>query len=171
MTNVERIEIPKPRGYNCFACGTANPIGLHLEFFQSGNSVCTEITIGKNHAGWENISHGGIISTLLDEVMSWTILYFKRVFFLTRKMEVKYIKPVLIGTPLLVKGSLIEHSESGNSIKVLAEIRDDTGALLAKGSGEFIQIKKEDLPHVFDGSNREILAMIEQLPPLTKSSG
>jgi acyl-coenzyme A thioesterase PaaI-like protein len=166
MNELERIEIPKPVGYNCFACGTANPIGLHLEFFRSGNSVCSEITIGKNHAGWENISHGGIISTLLDEVMSWTILYFKRVFFLTRKMEVKYIKPVLIGTPLLVKGTLAEVSESDNRIRVRAEIRDNKGALLAKGTGEFIQVNKEDLPHVFDGSNRDILAMIEQLPPL-----
>jgi acyl-coenzyme A thioesterase PaaI-like protein len=166
MNELERIEIPKPVGYNCFACGTANPIGLHLEFFRSGNSVCSEITIGKNHAGWENISHGGIISTLLDEVMSWTILYFKRVFFLTRKMEVKYIKPVLVGTPLLVKGTLAEVSEPYNRIRVRAEIRDDKGTLLARSTGEFIQIDKDDLPHVFDGSNRDILAMIEQLPPL-----
>jgi len=166
MPSENRIKIPKPRGYNCFACGTANPIGLHLEFFRSGDSVCSEIIIGKNHAGWENISHGGIISTLLDEVMSWTILYFKRVFFLTRKMEVKYIKPVLIGTPLLVKGRIVEISESDNRIKVLAEIRDDKGVLLAKGSGEFIQVNKDDLPRVFDESNREILSMIEQLPPL-----
>jgi acyl-coenzyme A thioesterase PaaI-like protein len=166
MNQIERIPIPKPVGYNCFACGTANPIGLHLEFFRSGDSVCSEITIGKNHAGWENISHGGIISTLLDEVMSWTILYFKRGFFLTRKMDVKYIKPVLVGTPLIVKGTLAEGSESGNRIKVRAEIRDDKGSLLAKGSGEFVLVNKEDLPHVFDGSNNEILTMIEQLPPL-----
>jgi acyl-coenzyme A thioesterase PaaI-like protein len=166
MSPAQWIKIPKPPGYNCFACGTANPIGLHLEFFQEGNSVCSEITIGKNHAGWENISHGGIISTLLDEVMSWTILYFKRVFFLTRKMEVKYIKPVLVGTTLTIKGTLAEDSESHNRIKVRAEIRDDKGSLLAKGSGEFVLVNKEDLPHVFDGSNSEILKMIEQLPPL-----
>jgi acyl-coenzyme A thioesterase PaaI-like protein len=166
MPSDKKIFIPKPNGYNCFACGTANPIGLHLEFFQEGNSVCSEITIGKNHAGWENISHGGIISTLLDEVMSWTILYFKRVFFLTRKMEIKYIKPVLVGTTLIVKGTLAEESESGNRIKVRAEIRDDKGSLLAKGSGEFVVVNKEDLPHVFDRSNSEILKMIEQLPPL-----
>jgi len=166
MSSAEWVKIPKPQGYNCFACGTANPIGLHLEFFRAGNSVCSEITIGKNHAGWENISHGGIISTLLDEVMSWTILYFKRVFFLTRKMEVKYIKPVLVGTALTVKGTLDEVSETDNRIKVRAEIRDDRGVLLAKGSGEFVLVNKEDLPHVFDGSNREILTMIEQLPPL-----
>jgi acyl-coenzyme A thioesterase PaaI-like protein len=166
MPSDKRKSIPKPQGYNCFACGTANPIGLHLEFFQEGNSVCSEITIGRNHAGWENISHGGIISTLLDEVMSWTILYFKRVFFLTRKMEIKYIKPVLVGTHLIVKGTLDSSAEAENRIKVRAEIRDDKGSLLAKSSGEFVLVNKEDLPHVFDGSNREILALIEQLPPL-----
>jgi acyl-CoA thioesterase FadM len=98
--------------------------------------------------------------------MSWTILYFKRMFFLTRKMEVKYIKPVLVGTPLLVKGTIAEVSESGNRIKVRAEIRDDKGSLFAKGSGEFVLVNKEALSQVFDGSNNEILTMIEQLPPL-----
>jgi len=69
MTEEERIEIPKPSGYNCFACGTANPIGLHLNFFRSGDYVCSEITLDRYHGGWENIAHGGIISTILDEVM------------------------------------------------------------------------------------------------------
>jgi len=166
MNSEEKIKIPKPEGYECFACGTANPIGLNLQFYRSGDSVCTEITLGKYHVGWANISHGGIISTILDEAMSWTILYFKRVFFVTRKMEVKYIRPILVGTPLKVRGQLIDDNKFDKKIKVRAEVRDDCGNLLARSTGEFVAINSEDLSPVFNGSKKEIFSMIDKLPPL-----
>ena len=81
MNNNQKVIVKKPEGYNCFACGTANPIGLNLEFYAESDKIFSEITPGKYHVGWADIIHGGIISTLLDEVMSWTILYFKRIFF------------------------------------------------------------------------------------------
>lgn len=166
MTEFERVRIPKPQGYNCFACGTANPIGLKLNFFRSGDSVCSEITLGMYHAGWENIAHGGIISTILDEVMSWTILYFKRVFFLTRKMEVKYIKPVLVGTPLRINGRLLETAGTDNRVKVRAEMRDNDSNLLATGTGEFVLIGREEVSPALEGSKKDIFKLIEGLPNL-----
>jgi hypothetical protein len=65
----EKFRIPKPRGHNCFACGTDNPIGLNLQFYRLADDVCTEITLDKQYEGWEGVIHGGIVSTLLDEVM------------------------------------------------------------------------------------------------------
>ena len=141
MSDGDRIEIPKPEGYYCFACGTANPIGLNLKFYRSGENICADITLGKYHAGWSNISHGGIISTLLDEIMSWAVLYFKRFFFVTRKIEVKYIRPVLVDTPLTVSGWLVKRDCPDEEIMAKAEIRDEKGRLLARGAGEFIAIR------------------------------
>ena len=92
----EKSVIEKIEGHYCFACGTENPIGLNLQFYRSGDSICSDLTLMKYYEGWENIAHGGILSTLLDEVMSWTVIYFKRTFAVTRKMEIKYVRPVLI---------------------------------------------------------------------------
>jgi len=164
MSDAEKIPIPKPEGYFCFACGTANPIGLNLEFYRSGDKVCTDITLGEYHVGWSNISHGGVLSTLLDEVMSWAILYFKRIFFVTRKMQIKYIRPVLVGTPLKVVGQVIGQNES--SIKAKAEIFDASGNLLARSTGEFVTIGDRKLSFIDDESKREIYSLIEKLPPL-----
>ena len=161
----ERIDIPKLQGYHCFACGTENPIGLNLHFYRSGDTVCSDITLKKEHVGWENMAHGGIISTLLDEVMSWTVIYFKRVFFVTRKMEVKYIRPVLIGTPLTIKGSLMGGSKPPK-IKAKAEIRDDQGSFLARGIGEFVALSREELSSVPEGLKEEMFLLFEKLPPL-----
>lgn len=166
MENNKKILIKKPEGYNCFACGTANPIGLNLEFFAIDNTVCSEITLGKYHVGWADIIHGGIISTLLDEVMSWTILYFKRIFFVTRKMELKYIKPVQTGVPLVVRGSIISCGENDKIITVKGELRDDQNRLLAKSKGEFIKINREEISPDFKGCEKEIFSLIDELPTL-----
>jgi uncharacterized protein (TIGR00369 family) len=166
MKDNGKIKIKKPEGYNCFACGTANPIGLNLEFYATGDKVCSEITLGKYHVGWSDITHGGIISTLLDEVMSWTILYFKRIFFVTRKMELKYIRPVKTGVPLLVIGSIIASAESDKVITVKGELRDNQNTLLAKSRGEFVKIDREDISPDFKGSEKEIFSLIDELPPL-----
>ena len=166
MSKGERVEIKKPEGYYCFACGTANPIGLNLDFYRLGDKICADITLGKYHVGWSNISHGGIISTLLDEVMSWAILYFKRIFFVTRKMDVKYIKPVVVGTPITICGRLLKNNASPKEIKVKAEIRDNQGNILARGTGYFVAIGKEKLSFVPNEAKQEIFSLIENLPPL-----
>jgi uncharacterized protein (TIGR00369 family) len=166
MENDQKIKIRKPEGYNCFACGTANPIGLNLEFYAMGDKVCSDITLGKYHVGWADIIHGGIISTLLDEVMSWTILYCKRIFFVTRKMELKYIKPVQIGVPLVVSGSIVSCEGGDKIITVKGELKDSENTLHAKSRGEFIKINRKDIPTNFKESEKEIFSLIDELPPL-----
>ena len=166
MSKNNIIEIKKPEGHFCFACGTANPIGLNLEFYLNGDSVCADMTLGEYHVGWSNIAHGGIISTLLDEVMSWTILYFKRFFFVTRKMEVKYIRPVLVGIPLTVSGQIVERESDSKDIQAKAEIRDDKGKLLARGTGVYVAVKDEKLSFVSDEARRDIYSLIGDMPPL-----
>lgn len=161
MSEEERFEIEKLEGHYCFACGTANPIGLNLEFYRRGDSVYTDITLDKYHEGWENMAHGGIISTLLDEVMAWTIMYTKRKLFVTRKMEIKYIRPVLIGMPLTVNGLIIDKFEHPR-IAAKAEIRDNEGKLYVRSQGEFVMLSEEDLPSVPEGMKREMFSLFER---------
>jgi len=159
----EKIELPKPEGHYCFACGTANPIGLNLQFYRHGDTVCTEITLGKYHEGWENMAHGGIISTILDEVMSWTILYFKRNFFVTRKMDIKYVKPVSVGEPLTVMGRLLDDSKPPK-IKVRADMRDKEGKLLVRSHGEFVEIPKKRLNLIPERMKEDMLLLYKNFP-------
>lgn len=167
MSNEERKMIYKPEGHHCFACGTANPIGLKLEFYRSEEQICSDITLGRNHVGWENIAHGGIISTMLDELMSWAVLYFKRKFFLTRKMQVKYIRPVIVEKPLTIKGSILDDTNS-RKLKAKSELFDEQGNLLSKGSGEFILLSKEELTSVPEGLKEEMFLILEEIKYITK---
>jgi acyl-CoA thioesterase FadM len=107
------------------------------------------------------MAHGGIITTLVDETMSWTIMYFKRVFFVTRKIEIKYVKPVLIGTPITVIGR-IKDSAKPPLIRSTAEIRDEKGGLLVRGGGEFVEVPQEKLSSVPEGLKADMQALYDQ---------
>jgi acyl-CoA thioesterase FadM len=160
----EKSAIPQLQGQTCFACGTANPIGLKLKFYRSGDAICTDIELDKNYEGWTSMAHGGIISTLLDETMSWAIIYFKRVLFVTRKMELKFIRPVLVEKPLTVRGRLLE-SKDDSRIRARADIVDNEGNMLARSTGEFVVVQEEKLSSVPEEMKKEMMALFEKFPP------
>lgn len=162
MSQGQRVEIEKLQGYGCFACGTANPIGLNMQFYRLNDSICSDITLGKNYRGWEKIAHGGVISAMLDEIMAWTIICFKRIFFVTRKMDIKYIKPVLIDTPLTVKGKLGEDTGE-KKIKVRGEIVNESGSILARSSAEYVALPEERLDFITDDLKGEMNSLFNRL--------
>jgi len=156
----KKVPIRKPSGHHCFACGTDNPIGLNLDFYRHGEAVCTEITLGRNYEGWQDIVHGGIISTLLDEVMSWAIMVSKKTFLVTRKMDIKYVRNVTIGTPLTVTGQLVDDS-APPKIRAKAEIRDDQGRLLVRSNAEFVSLPKEHFSTMPSSFKNQMASLFE----------
>ncbi len=153
--------IPKLEGYNCFACGTENPIGLNLSFYRQGEYICSDISLQKDYEGWENMAHGGIVSTLLDEVMSWTVIYFRRIFFVTRRMKIKYIKPVPLYRLLTVKGKMIE-GENRRLCKARGLIQDEEENTLVRGEATFAILSGEGLSLVPDKVKREMDSLFKR---------
>ncbi len=162
MGTGKRILIEKPLGQGCFACGTANPIGLNLQFYLEGRELCSDITLARHYQGWENMAHGGILSTILDEVMSWSIIAFKRVFCVTRKMEVKYIKPALVSRPLKAKGRLVEGGRAPRQLAA-ADVLDENGAVLARARGEYVELAGERLTAVPQDLKDDMVALFKRL--------
>ena len=162
MLEIRKIAIEKPEGHHCFACGTANPKGLNLQFYREGNTVSAEITLERSYEGWENVAHGGIVSTLVDEVMSWATMCDRKDLYVTRKMNIKYVRPVKIGVPLKVKG-MVSGSSKPPIVQAKAEIRDLEGRLLVRGSGEFVKVTGETLDSVPANMKEEMLSLFEQM--------
>jgi len=169
VSEKDRIKLPQLQGHGCFACGTENPIGLNLQFFSVEGAVGTEITLDKVYEGWEGLAHGGIVSTLLDEVMSWAILYSKRVFIVTRNMTVKYIRPIMIGTPLLITGQMTD-TQTFPRIGAEAEIRDREGGLLVKGNAEFVALSEEKFSSIPESYKKEMTFLFEKFEELSKNT-
>ncbi|MGB9846099.1 MAG: PaaI family thioesterase [Desulfotomaculales bacterium] len=86
----------------CFACSPKNPVGLHLTFTFTGDVCRTVFKAGENHQGWDGFLHGGLIATLLDEVMAqW--LWTRKITAMTAELNVRYSLPVKIGEEITVE--------------------------------------------------------------------
>jgi len=81
-------------GYNCFGCSPDNPIGLQMKFETNGDEVTCEWQPHHHLESWHNVLHGGIQTTLMDEIASWWIFVNLRTSGVTYKMEVSLKKTV-----------------------------------------------------------------------------
>jgi len=91
----------------CFVCGPGNPIGLQLHFHVDEGDICrTEFTPGADHVGYAGMTHGGIVYSVLDDVMAnW--LYLKGMRAHTARCEIRYRQPLAVGTRVLLEGRLV----------------------------------------------------------------
>ena len=158
-----KTPIPILEGHDCFACGTNNPIGLKLDFYRQGNSICSDVVLNRNHVGWQSMAHGGIISTLLDEVMSWTVIYFKKAFSVTRQIQVRYLRPVPVEVPVTVKGTITSDGIS-RSCQAKAILLDSEGNILAKGEGDFAILSGDRLTALPEEFKKQMLELFRMFP-------
>jgi HAD superfamily hydrolase (TIGR01509 family) len=85
----------------CFACSQNNPIGLKLKPIHDGEKVTAEFTAGKFHQGWNDMVHGGILYTLLDEVTAYAMLCHGIELGVTAKSEIRFKQEAPINEPIL----------------------------------------------------------------------
>jgi len=163
----QRIPLPRVEGFNCFACGSENPIGLKMKFYMEGNIVGTDITLGKNHVGWEHMAHGGIIATLLDEVMSWAALALTREFIVTRKMETHFLRPVIVEQPINLQARILERSKKGCLVEGLLFGAD--GKKSARANAEMIFLTKKRIDAMPFSLKEATLNIFKEMEALTKN--
>lgn len=123
----------------CFACGSRNPFGLHMTFKTDGRVVRCDFVVPGHLCGWGNLVHGGIVTTLLDETMSWTAIHLLKRLILTRRIEVDFIQTVAPMVPLRIEGRIEKRIKNTEAV-VSAAIFDDAGQACAKARGRFALI-------------------------------
>jgi uncharacterized protein (TIGR00369 family) len=121
--------------HNCFACGGTNPIGMHLEIELGDGTATTTWTPGEHFVGWENKVHGGLLATLLDEVMAWAPSSFDS-WAVTAEMRIRYRSPANPGEPLTASATVT--SRRRRIYEVHGEVRGADGRLVAEADGRFL---------------------------------
>jgi uncharacterized protein (TIGR00369 family) len=121
--------------HNCFACGGQNPIGMHLDIELGEESARTEWVPTANFVGWEEKVHGGILTTLLDEVMAWAPASHDA-WAVTAEMHVRFHAPANPGERLSATGRVLEKRR--RIYHVAGEIRGEDGRLVASATGRFL---------------------------------
>lgn len=129
-----------PNSPYCFVCGDKNNKGLNVRFYSSEGKAKAEYTPKREFEGYRDILHGGIISTLLDEVMIQAIIA-QGILTFTTQIEVKFKKPARIGEKLLLEGEIIE--DKGKFIVTKGEIAKEDGTIVAVSTGKFFKATGE----------------------------
>jgi uncharacterized protein (TIGR00369 family) len=159
----------KSSGANkCFGCSPVNPHGLQMTFFGNQKEVCSYITVPRHMCGWNKLVHGGIISVILDEIMSWAALHVYKKMVLTKSMTVDFIKPVSIKHELKAIGRPIK-TVGRHEVLVQGEICDPKGEICARASGTFVLLNPKTAKRmgiVDDDGLKGIENIINPLPEI-----
>lgn len=139
-----------PGANYCFGCGPLNPHGLHLKL-QENDGVWEGSFVPRDyHCGWPGVVHGGVLSTALDEVMSY-VAYGKGLVAVTARLTVEFKHPCGPGKPLLIRAWPVKVSR--RVIETQADIRLEDGTVAATATGKFL-VLSEKQKKAFGGEQR-----------------
>jgi len=120
----------------CFVCGPGNPYGLQVSFQLDGDVCRAEFLPEPKHMGYDNVVHGGLLFSLLDDVMAnWLYLQGERCF--TARAEVRYRDKLPVGTLVHLEGRLIKRRARLAELQGQV-IRADTRQVVVEATGRFM---------------------------------
>ena len=169
----------------CFVCGRENPEGLGAAVLADAGRSHLLVTPRTAFTGFPGMLHGGAVVALLDEAM-WYAVYTAGWATLTGSVEVRFLRPALPNSPLLVTGSVQELDEgkppapdgasgagpgrtAARWVVATARLLDAGGRLVASGRGRFAPAAMLQGIHAFIRSQpaeRELVAQVQQWPGL-----
>ncbi len=122
--------------HRCFACGALNEHGIHLDLHVDGDRCWTEPALPARFQGWDGIAHGGIICTVLDEVMAWSLAATDN-WGLTARLTVGFKRPVRLEVPIRAEGWIT--SIRRRLVETAGQIVDPaTGEILATATATYV---------------------------------
>lgn len=121
----------------CFVCGKNNPQGLKLSFQYSEGRMETNLVIPQWLQGWDGVLHGGILATLLDEVMV-KLAQHQGLKAVTARLNIRYKNPARIGEKILLSAEITKVAKKLVFTHAFAQGEDQR--LLAEAWGELVQI-------------------------------
>ncbi len=122
--------------HHCFACGTLNAHGLHLDLHVERGRSWVELTYEARFQGWDGIAHGGIIATILDEVMAWALVGEDN-WGVTARLSIDFKQPISVGQTIRAEGWIARSRR--RIVDTQARVIDaETGEVLATAVGVYM---------------------------------
>ena len=153
-----------PHSKSCFVCGSRNPIGLNLRFRTDGRVLTTELTLKPEHCGFVTVVHGGVLATVLDEIMVWACAVQAKQFSYCAEMTVRYASPGRPNEKMIGRAEMTENKK-GRIFVATGELAWPDGTVIATSTGKYMPVRGVDLApwlHDFEGTPEQLR---EFLPP------
>ena len=121
-------------GYMCFGCAPENPQGLHMEFYEDGEDIVAFWKPESHYQGWLETLHGGIQTTMMDE--------------LTSRLDARFLKSISTREPrLMIRGRIKEQKR--NAIFIETEIYNSQNELCSRADIVYFVVTKEQATEKF----------------------
>ena len=148
----------------CFVCDPSNDGGMKQSFYHDGelDRIVASFTPTPTLSGAPNYTHGGASMAVLDDAMAWAIIELKQRFGVTRKCEVDFIRPVMIGTSHNVQ-AWVESFED-RALVARAEIRNSDGKLCVASKATYIVLTFEEAQTAIGAGVATAASYTEQAP-------
>jgi uncharacterized protein (TIGR00369 family) len=132
------VQLPHTLG--CLVCGRDNPHGLHLSLHvdTSTSEVSAEWTPRPEHIGFQGIVHGGILATVLDEVMVWAATWSGKRFCVCGELTLRYRQSVSVGVPVVIQAKI--EAVRSRLIEASGVIRDSKGVVFCTATGKYVPV-------------------------------
>jgi acyl-coenzyme A thioesterase PaaI-like protein len=122
----------------CLCCGEKNPLGFKMKFRYEGEKLLSEVIIPKEYQGFANIVHGGVLGTLLDELMV-NLYWLKGEKAVTAEYQIRLKAPCPVNQKVLLSAWRVEAKR--NILLTEAEARLEGGMLVAEASAKCMKIQ------------------------------
>lgn len=130
------MDRPIDRDSLCFCCGADNDHGLHLAITYPEKGIAeTRLDVPAWFTGWKNMTHGGLLATLLDEIMAHACVGMAQRA-VTAEITVRFQKAVETGARISARGKVEE--ARGRVLTTKGWLFDEAGTVVAEASGRFI---------------------------------
>jgi acyl-coenzyme A thioesterase PaaI-like protein len=122
----------------CLCCGDQNPMGFKMKFHFEGEKILSEVVIPKEYQGFKNVVHGGVLGTVLDEIMV-NLYWLRGIKAVTAEYQVRLKAPCPTSQRVLLTAWVME--EKRHLHYVAAEARLVDGTLVAEATAKCMEIK------------------------------
>lgn len=152
----------------CMVCGLDNPFGIRGAFYSMEDGrVMSPFQFHYNHQSYPGRVHGGMVTTVLDELgirALWAYKADDSLFGVTTSLTTKYRLPAPYETDLVSVGKVL--SETSRFFIVEAKLFDTAGVLYADAELKYIKLAPEvisegvevheQMPYLIDDGVKEL---------------
>lgn len=137
----ESKRIPLPWSRSCFVCGEANPRGLNARSWIVGDRIELPFDAPSDLVGWNEVLHGGIIATVLDEVMTWSAIVASERPCFAAEFSVRLRTPLPPERSCLAVASTARHRR--RVLDTEAELQGEDGTVYATATGRYMAMPRQ----------------------------
>jgi acyl-coenzyme A thioesterase PaaI-like protein len=116
---------------------------MKLRFETDGRVVQTRFVPQAEHVGFKQTVHGGLIATVLDEIMVWACAVQTKRFAFCAELNVRFIASLRPDDEAVATAELVANRR-GKVFEPKAELRAKGGVLLATATGKYLPIKEAE---------------------------